>query len=65
MLEKIIDFIKNLFNSKKVEQKIESNNSPGSINIIGKNNKVSKGPKITTEKENNDEVTLVIDTEKK
>ena len=37
MLEKIIDFIKNLFSSKKVEKKIENNNSSNSINAIDSN----------------------------
>ena len=37
MLEKIIDFIKNLFSSKKVVKKIENNNSPNSINAIDSN----------------------------
>ncbi len=55
MLEKIIDFIKNLFISKKVEQKIESNNSSNSINVIGNNNTVSNGSTITFEENENDE----------
>lgn len=55
MLEKIIDFIKNLFISKKVEQKIESNNSSNSINVIGNNNTVSNGSTITFEENKNDE----------
>ncbi len=55
MLEKIIDFIKNLFISKKVEQRIESNNSSNSINVIGNNNTVSNGSTITFEENENDE----------
>lgn len=55
MLEKIIDFIKNLFSSKKVEQKIESNNSSNNINVIGNNNTVSSGSTITFEENENDE----------
>lgn len=55
MLEKIIDFIKNLFSSKKVEQKIESNNSSNNINVIGNNNTVSNGSTITFEENENDE----------
>lgn len=55
MLEKIIDFIKNLFISKKVEQKIESNNSSNSINVIGNNNTVSNGSTITFEENENDD----------
>ena len=55
MLEKIIDFIKNLFSSKKIEQKIESNNSSNNVNIIGDNNKVSNGSTINIEKNKNDD----------
>lgn len=42
MLEKIIDFIKNLFSSKKVVKKIENNNSPNSINAIDSNITINK-----------------------
>lgn len=42
MLEKIIDFIKNLFISKKVVKKIENNNSPNSINAIDSNITINK-----------------------
>ena len=51
----MLDFIKNLFISKKVEQRIESNNSSNSINVIGNNNTVSNGSTITFEENENDE----------
>ena len=54
MLKAILDFIESFFKGSKVKMNIKKQNiknSPNSVNIIGDNNNVTKGPHICVDNE--------------